>query len=179
MIDWRETRRRWVLATVSLAIAAVLMRPQLSSMLVSRGDALAFAGNVRAESFYLRALALDPRNDVAADRIMFHAILTHDPRQLDMAVTLADRLLAGDSRGPAIAMDRALCLQLLHRYKAAMMAFAAVGTEDGDARAFVFAADDAAKFGAKERARRYAAMAHRIDPRFAPARRAFERYGRV
>lgn len=178
MIDWRETRRRWALAIVSLAIAAVLTRPQLSSVLVSRGDALAFAGDMRAQTFYVRALTLDPQNEVAADRIIFHAILTHDPRRLSVGVTLADRLLAGDPRAASVAMDRALCLQLLHRYEAAMVAFAAAGAQDGDARAFVFAADDAAKLGAIERARRYAATAHRIDPRFVPARRAFERYGR-
>lgn len=179
MIDWHETFRRLVLATVSLAIAAALTRAQLSSMLVSRGDALAFAGDARAQTLYARALVLDARNAVATDRIAFAAILAHDPPKLRAAVALADRLLGRDPHNMTIAMDRALCLQLLHRYRSAMVAFAAVGSGSGDPRAFVFAADDAAKLGALERAHRYAEMAGRIDPRFVPARRALARYGGV
>lgn len=179
MIDLPATARRACTAIAALAVATILTRAQLSTMLVFRGDALAAAGDAHADALYERALAFDARNAVAADRIVFRAVLAHDERRLRSAVALADRYLSAAPHDTAVAFDRALCLQVLRRYREAMVAFAAVGSESRDARAYVFAADDAAKLGASSSARAFAAAATRIDPRYVPARRALERYARV
>jgi tetratricopeptide (TPR) repeat protein len=176
VIDWKATVRRWFLIGISLLIAILLLRGQISMMLLDRGDIAAYARDGRASMFYERALAVDPSNAAAADRLMFQAILSHDKAILQRAVRIGDDQLMHDGHNETVRMDRALCLQLLGRRREAMTDFAAVGRATGDPRALLFAADDAAKLMARDRARELLRVAVRLDPRFKPARVALGRF---
>jgi Tfp pilus assembly protein PilF len=175
MIDLKATLRGALTVFVALAITAMLVRPQLSMALTTRGDALAFAGDVRALEFYRRALVLDPQNDIAIDHLATRAILSHRRDLLEETCAVATAFLRRRASAVGIRMDRALALQILHRRSEAAAEFMVTGLHGRDVRALLFAADDYAAEGKVGRARAAVKDALRIDPAFIPARVALAR----
>jgi tetratricopeptide (TPR) repeat protein len=177
VIDWKATGRRLSLIGLAIAAATLLLHKQLSMMIVLRGDALAYESVARSNAMYERALVFDPENSVAADRLIFHAILSHDPLRIREALAVGERQLERDPGNSTLMMDRALCFQLLGDLRSAMRDFANVGIRSRDPRALLFAGDDAAKLGRIGDARRLLRLAIDRDPGFRPARLALERAG--
>lgn len=163
--------RRVGLIMIALVLSSVLLRSQLASALVTRGDDLVFWGNERAAvAKYELALRIDPNSSTAADRFAFAAIRMHHPVLLRQAVRFIDIPLARHPSDPILELDRALCLHALGSYSEAAAAFFAVGLRTHDARALMFAALDLERIhrGAEARALLRSAVA--FDPGFMPAR---------
>lgn len=175
MIDWRLSLRRFILVVTALLCATPLVRPSISSALVTRGDAMLYAHDPRAQEKYRLALTIDPGNADAADRFVFAAFLSRKAVELEAGVQLAAAVLAHDPKNANLRMDRALCLQLLKRYVAARADFEWVGRSRGDVQALALAAADARKSGRQDDARRLLLVANRIDPTYVPVRLAIAR----
>ena len=171
----RTTARRLVVVTTALVLAVPILRPVLSSALVSRGDVLLYARDTRARSKYALALWMDPGNMVAADRYVFSAFLSREPHELEDAIRVASVVLRAYPDAAAVRMDRALCLQLLRRYSQAESDFEEVGRKLADVQALALAAADAKMSGNPEKARRLWVAAAHIDPQYVPVRTALER----
>jgi tetratricopeptide (TPR) repeat protein len=175
MIDWRLSLRRLALVITALLCAIPLVRPAISSALVTRGDAMLFARDPRAQEKYHLALAIDPENLDAADRYVFAAFLSRNATELEAGVKLAGDVLVYDPENATLRMDRALCLQLLKRYAAARVDFEWVGRHRNDVQALALAAADAGKSGLREDAHRLLLLAHRVDPTYVPVQLALAR----
>lgn len=175
MIDTRLSLRRLTLVLTALFSAIPIVRPAISSALVTRGDAMLFARDPRAQEKYRLAFAIDPSNIGAADRFVFAAFLSRKARELEDGVQLAGTVLARDPGNATLRMDRALCLHLLKRYATARADFEWVGKRRGNVQALALAAADARKCGRPEEARRLLLLAHREDPTYLPVRLALAR----
>lgn len=175
MIDWRLTLRRLAVAAIAILCATPILRPAISSALVTRGDTLLYARDTRAMEKYRLALSIDPTNLDAADRYVFAAFLSRRRVELEEGVNLADVFLTSDPHDTALRMDRALCLQLLKRYAAARVDFEWVGRQRADVQALALAAADARKTGDPASARRLLLLANRTDPAYIPVRKALAR----
>ncbi len=175
MIDRRLTLRRLAVATIAVLCAAPIVRPAISSALVTRGDTLLYARDTRALEKYRLALRIDPTNLDAADRYVFAAFLNRRRAELEEAINLAGVFLTRDPSDAALRMDRALCLQLLKRYAAARVDFEWVGRQRADVQALALAAADAKKTGDWATARRLLLLANRTDPTYIPVRAALAR----
>ncbi len=175
MIDWRLSTRRLVIAVLALAFAAPILRPAISSALVTRGDALLYARDGRAKEKYQLALAIDATNVTAADRYVFVAFLSRRRGEVEDGIRLATAVLARYPGDTTLRMDRALCLQLLRRYAAARIDFERVGEQRGDVQALALAAADAKRVGDAADAHRLLLVAHRIDEKYVPVRIALAR----
>jgi Flp pilus assembly protein TadD len=170
-----NTLRRLLLVVTALLLAAPLLRPAMSSALVTRGDALLFARDARARAKYALALRFDPGNTVAADRYVFSAFLSRKPSQLEDAVGVAGAVLRKRPNEAILRMDRALCLQLLRRYALAARDFELVGRERHDVQALALAAADQRLGGNAAKGRQLLLIAATIDPHYMPVRVALER----
>jgi tetratricopeptide (TPR) repeat protein len=168
MIDWRGSLRRLVLVGIALVLAAPLLRPAISSALVTRGDSLLYARDVRAKEKYRLALAVDPANVAAADHYVFFEFLSRDGHDLDDGISVATAMLTRNPGDTTLRMDRALCLQLRKRYAQARADFERVGEERGDVQALALAAADAERLGDAKATHRLLMLAHRIDPSYVP-----------
>jgi tetratricopeptide (TPR) repeat protein len=175
MIDWRLSLRRIALALIAVLCTIPIVRPSISSALVTRGDAMLFARDPRAQEKYQLALAIDPANVDAADRYVFAAFLSRKASELEAGVQLAGTVLAHDPEDATLRMDRALCLQVLKRYAAARADFEWIGKHRGDVQALALAAADARNSGRQKDARRLLLLAHRVDPTYVPVRLALAR----
>lgn len=162
---------RVALTVVAIACSLVLLRGQLSSALVTRGDALAYWG-VRDEArlMYARALFFDDTNGVAADRYVFDAALSKNAVVLRDGVTVASAYLARVPDDGAVLMDRAMCYQHEGSLKAAIPDFERAGRYDRDPRALMFAALDERASHHRPRARLLLRAAIALDHNFGPAR---------
>jgi Flp pilus assembly protein TadD len=163
-----------VVAT-ALLLAAPILRPSLSSALVTRGDALLYARDSRAREKYSLAMWMDPGNTGAADRYVFAGFLTQEPSELEDASRVASLVLQSYPHDASVRMDRALCLQRLKRYRLAAQDFEQVGRERADVQALALAASDARISGDAAAARRLLFAAEHIDPSYLPVRIALER----
>jgi tetratricopeptide (TPR) repeat protein len=175
MIDWRLSTRRLAVVALALVFAVPMLRPALSSALVTRGDALLYTRDERAKEKYRLALALDNANVSAADRYVFVAFLSHKRGELEDGIRLAGTVLARYPGDTTLRMDRALCLQLLRRYASARMDFERVGKERADVQALALAAADAKRLGDAAGAYRLLLLAQRIDATYVPVRIALAR----
>ena len=163
--------RRVGLIMIALVLSSVLLRSQLASALVTRGDDLVFWGNERAAlAKYEIAVRIDPSSAAAADRFAFTAIRMHQPALLRRAVRFIDIALAPRASDPMLGLDRALCLHALGSYAEAAAAFSAVGVRTRDARALMFAALDLERIHRGAEARSLLKSAVALDPGFMPAR---------
>jgi tetratricopeptide (TPR) repeat protein len=172
----RHTLRRLALTLLAATIAAVLLRTQLSSALVTRGDALAYWGlQDAARSAYEKALFFDPRNGVATDRFGFSASMTRDSSVLRRCVSVASRYLTKAPGDAAVLMDRALCFQHQRSLGPAIRDFCRAGKASRDARAYMFAALDERALHRSAEARQLLEEALAVNPQFLPARRELAR----
>jgi tetratricopeptide (TPR) repeat protein len=177
MIDWPASLHRASLIAIALLLAIPLLRPALSSALVSRGDALLYARDPAATTMYRRAVDVDADDDLAADRYAFAALLSHRRSQVEDAIRVVGVALRSTPNDAKLRMDEALCLQTLKYYASAENDFAQVALQTNDVEAFLFAADDERKLSRIAIARRFLVDAVRIDPSYIPARLALRRIG--
>jgi hypothetical protein len=165
-----------MLIVLALVISACLLRAQISSAVVTRGDDLAFWGNEHAAvGKYSLALWIDANNDIAADRFAFAAVRVHDPVLMSEAIRITAKALSANPLNETLIMDRALCLHAGGSYARAATDFATVGRLRRDARALTFAALDLQRIHRTSEARALLRTAIAYEPGFLPARRAFER----
>lgn len=162
---------RLVLTVFAIACSAVLLRGQLSSALVTRGDAFAYWGERdEARVMYARALFFDERNRVAADRYVFDAALSKKELVVRNGVAVANAYLARVPDDAAVLMDRAMCYQREGSLRSAIADFERAGRYQADPRALMFAALDERALGHRLRARVLLRAATALDHHFAPAR---------
>lgn len=169
-------RRRFCLATMSLALAAWLFAPQVADGLVIRGDDFMYRhASSQALTRYERALRIDRENAAATDRIVFTDMELRTPQSLRLGIDVASAYLARRRDEPVILADRALCYLIERRYAPALADFERVARLRRDARYFVFAGWAAYHEHDRERARALWSSALAIEPDYVPARRALER----
>ncbi len=162
---------RILLTTVAILFAALLLRGQLSSALVTRGDALAYWGaHNDARVMYARALAFDETNRIAADRYAFAAAISNNSDAIRGGIEVASRYLTRFPDDGVVLMDRALCYQHQGKLAAAIADFQRSGRIERDPRAFMFAALDERALHHASRARAFFRTAIVVDPQFTPAR---------
>lgn len=168
--------RKAAIVTVALTAAAILLRPQMSSALVMRGDELAYRGDrSRALVMYARAIAFDRDNGSAADRYAFQGAISHDAVMVERAVRVASAYLKRHPEDPTILADRALCYAILRDDVRAERDFAQAGGWTHDARSLTFAGFVALRAGRRARARAHFTTALHFDATYAPALRGLER----
>ncbi len=168
--------RRFAIASMAILAAGLLMRAQLSSALVVRGDEYLYrARPAEAARFYRRALFFDASDAAAIDRIDVLAILAHNAGQLRSAVWVSSAYLAAHPGDATIRADRALVYRLLGRDDRAQADFGIAGAQRGDPLDLSFAASLARAHGNLARARTYWRAALKSDPRYAPALRGLGR----
>lgn len=176
VIDAKATLRNVAVVGCALAISALVLRPQVSSALVTRGDELSLRGDAaRARVLYRRAYALDNGNLAALDRFAFAAMMSHDRSQVAAAIGLVTSRLGRDGDDANLRMDLALCEQDLNMRREAERDFERIGMQRHDARALTFAALDTSNM---PYSRALLARAIAYDPGFLPARRDLARLRR-
>lgn len=166
--------RRLMLAAFALMTAALLLRTQISSALVTRGDTLSYWGlQQEARNAYARALVFDPANDVAADRFAFNAVTSHERAVIADAVSVLNRALDREPYSSVLRMDRAMAYHQLGNYRPAIADFFVVAKDTRDPRALMFAAFDERRLRRLDASRRLLRQAVALDPDYLPAVRAF------
>lgn len=169
--------RRLLIASIAVVGAAFILRPQLSTTLLMRGDEFTAQNKLdRATTMYARALLFDDANGAAMDRLVFTAILRHDRTIIRGAISRASSFLQSHPTDAVVRSDRALAFQVLRDFRRAQSDFAQTGDQLRDARLLTFAALDAVRNGDRRQARRFLRRAVRYDRTFLPARRALERF---
>lgn len=165
--------RRFTIAFVALAAAAVVFHGQLASALITRGDDALRAGDrTSGLRYYQRALMLDPSCATAADRLAFALALRRRSGDAQAAVGVATTALHYAPRDAALLVDRAFGEQQLGHWAAAQTDFARAGVIARDARYDHLAGRVALVRGRRLEARRYFELALIHDARFEPARAA-------
>jgi tetratricopeptide (TPR) repeat protein len=165
--------RRFALAALTLACAAVLFRAEVATALVTRGDDLLRTGDVDAAvRAYTRAVTVDPRSATAADRLAFFLLLRRREGDARSALATAVRALRARPDDPALLADRGFAAQRLGRWREAERSFAAAAVAARDPRYAHFAARMAQRAHDPAAARRHFLAALALDPAYGPARAA-------
>jgi tetratricopeptide (TPR) repeat protein len=152
-----------------------LFHGQIADALVTRGDDAFRAGDLAAAiRSYERALRLDRRSTIAADRFAFFLALQHDPLDARRAIAVASQALRAEPTASIFA-DRGFAEMQLGRWRDAERDFASAGTLGHDARYDHLAARMALRRGDRIAARNDAAKALAVDPTFEPARALLRR----
>ncbi len=170
--------RRLALSALALMVSALLLRGQISSAIVLRGDQEAYVGHdAHANALYLRALYVDPHNAVAVDRFAFGTLSGHRPRMMRRGIRVASRYLIQTPRDATVLMDRALLEEALGHFADAERDFGRVALLRASAQAYTFAGFAALRAGDRKGAVAYWHGAARIDASYVPARVALARIG--
>ncbi len=167
--------RRCTIALFSLGLAFVLFHGQLAAAVVTRGDDALHLGDVAgALRLYERAVILDSRSAIAADRLAFTLTMHHERANADRAIAVVTRALQAGANDATLYADRAFAEVQVRRWHDAERDFAVAGAATNDPRYDHFAARMALRDGDPLAARQYTQLALAADPSFAPAR-AFAR----
>ncbi len=168
--------RRVLVAAIGIGVSAVLLRPQISSALVVRGDELNYRGETApARRLWQRAIAWDSNDREAVDRLCFSEIMSHSPGLLEHSVATATAYLDGHRGDALILADRALALEILGKFAQAEVDFSLAGRATQDVRTLTFAGFAAIHAGHRAFARQLFSEATRVDPHFLPASRGLAR----
>jgi Tfp pilus assembly protein PilF len=173
--------RRLALAFGTLALCGVLFHGQVADALVTRGDGVFQAGDVKAAvRFYRRALWFDAGSEVATERLTGIALLTNQTAFVASVVDAAARELAlhpGDLR---VRQNRAvLLLRKLHREDEAYAEFRIVARDSTNPAIVEFVARFAQRRGDLATARAAYERTLVLDPQRASARFALARLAAV
>ncbi|HEV3153405.1 MAG TPA: hypothetical protein VGZ02_06365 [Candidatus Baltobacteraceae bacterium] len=165
--------RRFALAALALSTSIALFRGDVAQALVIRGDDYLYRGGASAALYrYRLALRLDPRAESAADHFIFAALERRSPGDLNAAVRIADSFLLQSGSNATILADRALCLLIERRYRAAEIDFERSAAISASVQQYVFAGWAARHQGRDGDAKRLWHDALRLSPANAAARRA-------
>jgi tetratricopeptide (TPR) repeat protein len=168
--------RRIALALLGIAIAAWILRPQISDALVVRGDEFLYRADApSALRYYRRALGVDEDDGAAADRFAFVAAMLRDPGANAEALRETSAYLQRHPDDTIVRMDRAMAYRAAGISRAALADFSLVGARTNDPRAFTFAGYAAERSGDAALARRLWRAALALQPGFVAAKRALER----
>jgi tetratricopeptide (TPR) repeat protein len=168
--------RRTALALVGIAIAACILRPQISDALVVRGDEFLYRAEPgRALEYYRRAFLVDDDDAAAVDRFAFVASMRHDPRANAEALRETSAYLGRHPGDATVRMDRAMAYRAAGLMRGALADFSLVGAWTGDPRAYTFAGYAALRSGNTPLARRLWRAALTLQPGFVAAKRALDR----
>ncbi len=168
--------RRAAVAFVGIALSALLLRPQISSALVVRGDDLNYRGNAEsARRLWQRAISWDANDREAVDRLCFSEIMSHSPEMLAKSVATATAYLARHRDDSIVLADRALAFELLKKFSLAEADFSRAGKLTRDPQTLTFGGFAALHAGDRIAARRLFTEATRVDARYVPALRGLKR----
>lgn len=163
--------RALLCAIISLITAAALFRGQLASAAVTRADdALRSGDTTTALRLYERALWLDSRSPIAADRVAFTLVMNHNRTSAERAIAVTSRALRRTPADPGLLVDRAFAEMQLRRWAPARRDFAMAAHLARDPRYDHFASRMALHMKDRDAARAYAREALHFDAAFAPAR---------
>jgi tetratricopeptide (TPR) repeat protein len=167
--------RRLRIAVLALLVSSLLFRGAVADALVVRGDDFLYRGDtLQALAHYRRALVVDARSSVAADRFTFVAMMRRSHSSLNDCIIVASRFLQrGESAG--VRSGRALCFLALRRYHSARQDFERAAALNHSARDLVFAGWAAKRTGDGRGARHLWALALQWSPAYQPARSALGR----
>lgn len=171
--------RRFAVALLALGCAAALFRANVAAALVTRGDDLLRTGDLDgALRRYARAVSLDPRSPLGADRLAFHLLLRRRSGDAARAYAVADAALTATPSAAPLVADRAFAGLRLARWRGAEADFARAAEIAHDARYAHLAARMAQRAGDRGAALRHLRAALALDPRFAPSRALLATIGR-
>ncbi|MHB8147626.1 MAG: tetratricopeptide repeat protein [Vulcanimicrobiaceae bacterium] len=163
--------RRFGLGTVALVVSTAILHTQLSSAIVTSGDALTYRGQVEhALSLYRRALVFDPNNGVAADRFAFWSLLGHRVSVMNAGVIVSSAYLSRDPKDATVLMDRGLLEESLGQFSRAETDFVKAATLKHAASTYTFAGYAAWHAGHRMRALTLWRRAQALDPHYLPSR---------
>ncbi|HET7813419.1 MAG TPA: hypothetical protein VFL13_03520 [Candidatus Baltobacteraceae bacterium] len=169
--------RRIVVAGISLALSAWLLRSPVAQALVSRGDDYLYAGNrYQALVHYRRSFALDPDSEIAADRIVFVAALQRSRAEIASGIAAATRYLQRHPRSAELLADRGLCYLKLRAFDAAYLDFYGAAALQRKPQAYTFAGWAALRSGHPALAKHMWQNALHVSHDYRPALSALERY---
>ena len=164
-------QRRALIVLVSLSCAAILFRAQIASALVTRGDDRLRTADVDgAIRSYSRAVVVDRRSSIAADRLAFTLLLRRHDGDAARAYAVARAALQSNAGDSALLVDRAFAAQRLGNWRAAERDFEAAAETAHDPRYAHLAARIALRRRDRSAARSDLRVALRVDSRYAPAR---------
>lgn len=170
--------RRLAVAAAGVACAAVLLRTQVGSSLITRGDDLARAGDVTgAVRAYTRATQFDSHSAAASDRLAFTLLMRRGRGDAARAFAIAGATLQVAPGDAALHADRGFAAERLGRWRDAERAFAAAADAARDPRYAHLAARMAQHSDDPAATRLHLHAALAIDPRYAPARAALHGLG--
>ncbi len=162
--------RRFLLAGIACALAALLFRAELASALVARGDDYAARGNASgALKYYGRAIWIDRDLAAGVDRYTFFSFQQKTSGALRSAVVVASAYLKRHPDDGAIRADRGLCFQILKQYSAASRDFTAAANQLHSAQYYTFAGWARYRIGNRLAARRLWNLALKVNPSYSPA----------
>ena len=171
--------RRFTVAAVSVACAAILFRANVASALVTRGDGVLRAGDLDgAVRYYARATRVDAASADAADRLIFALLMRRHGSDALRAYTVAGDTLRRGRLEPRLLADRAFAAQRLGRWRAAESDFTAAARIAHDPRYAHLAAHMARRVGDRNAERAHLRAALALDAAYAPARALLARLGR-
>lgn len=170
--------RRFACAAFALAVAALIFREPLAAGVVTRGDDAMQSGDAdAARRLYARALWLDARSAIAADRLAFHLVMGHERSRAAQAIVIVSAALRSAPNDAALLGDRALARMQLGEWRLAEGDFSAAARSSGDVRYEHFAGRMAFRAGDRASAIFHERRALRRDPGFAPARAFLRKLG--
>ncbi|HEY0393370.1 MAG TPA: hypothetical protein VGD01_02630 [Candidatus Elarobacter sp.] len=171
--------RRFALALTAVAVAAALFHANVASALVTRGDDVLRTGDTDgAFRYYARALRIDARSGVAADRLAFALLMRRRAGDAALAFAAADAALRTAPGDAALLADRGFAQQRLARWRGAERDFAAAAAAAHDARYAHLAAKMAERAHDRANERAHLRTALALDSAFAPSRALQARLGR-
>lgn len=171
--------RRLTVALTGITCAALLFRSQIASSLITRGDDLLRAGDLSgAVRAYERAVRIDARSTIGADRLAFYLLVRRGHGDAADAFAIAGAALRSAPHDAALNADRAFAAERLGQWRDAERDFSTAAGAARDPRYFHLAARMAERANDRRSAEGHLYAALALDPHDGPARAALHRLGK-